>query len=124
MNTLAANPKTSFPATVLWTNAACPGSQEVSESAPFDPLGSMQTQASGTCPLPSVDVAPPVSCGGFGNLSLGARLVPPTLDEQGGSAATGRDLESHFCSGLLISVWASHQVMLTLASTPQGEASI
>ncbi|CAD7690461.1 unnamed protein product [Nyctereutes procyonoides] len=68
--------------------------------APFDPLGSMQTQAAGTPPVSSVDVVPPVSCGGFGRLIPGASLVPPTLGGQGGNAAAPRDLGSRSCPGL------------------------
>ncbi|CAK7298347.1 Double homeobox protein 4C [Vulpes lagopus] len=68
--------------------------------APFDPLASMQTQAAGTPPVSSVDVVPPVSCGGFGRLIPGASLVPPTLGGQGGNAAAPRDLGSRSCPGL------------------------
>ncbi|XP_072574907.1 double homeobox protein 4-like protein 4 [Vulpes vulpes] len=68
--------------------------------APFDPLASMQTQAAGTPPVSSVDVVPPVSCGGFGRLIPGASLVPPTLGGQGGNTAAPRDLGSRSCPGL------------------------
>ncbi|XP_072625057.1 uncharacterized protein [Canis lupus baileyi] len=68
--------------------------------APFDPLGSMQTQAAGTPPVSSVVVVPPVSCGGFGRLIPGASLVTPTLGGQGGIAAAPRVLGSRCCPEL------------------------
>eukprot|EP00071_Canis_lupus_P027204 XP_022260761.1 double homeobox protein 4-like protein 4 [Canis lupus familiaris] len=68
--------------------------------APFDPLGSMQTQAAGTPPVSSVFVVPSVSCGGFGRLIPGASLVTPTLGGQGGIAAAPRVLGSRCCPEL------------------------
>ena len=68
--------------------------------APIGPLGSMQMQVAGTPPLPSVEFAHPVFCGGLGNLSPGGQPGPIQFRWGGGNAAAPRDLGSRSCPGL------------------------